>query len=197
MKFVMICLIKHLQRNVSPLQQKNYLEIICRSEISQFSDKIDLNFFKKISEILERTNKRVNFEELSLMTRKELEKAVGGICESFIDDHRFQTAIEIADLLELPKSNFVLKWWVHRWSEDNNKNFETEKYMKYVTTYNLSMEVFMSFIKKVVAELKPSVKKFNMMKFMLRNCWNESPNDLDLLEYNIISLYVKLKINED
>ena len=194
--FTMNCLMKHLQANHSIAEQEKFLDILCRSEIAQFSDKIDFLVFKRLCKILGRTNMQVNFEELSGHSKLELEKHVGRICGSLIDNHQFEAAIEIADLLNLPKSDFVFKFWLHMWEEDaNNKNFDAEKYTKYVDKYDLRMEVLISFITKVLEELEPCIKKYNMMKFLLRNNTNESNSDL--LEYEIVSLYVKLKCSDD
>lgn len=128
--------------------------------------------------------------------KKNHKEVVEKICESLIVDHQFEAAIQVADLMSLPRSDFVYKWWIHMWNcEDrNSKNFETKKYMKFVTKYHLSVDVMIKFLKNVVNELEPCVKKFNMMKFILRNSWIENAAELDALEYDIILLYVRLKI---
>jgi spatacsin len=199
--FTMKCLVKHLQINFqsSTLHQEKFLDILCRSEIAQFYDKIDFILFKKMCKILEKTNMRVNFEELCWLNSKNLSEAVAKICECLINDHQFEAAIELAELLNLPQREFVSKWWFHMWSceDKNSKNFETKKYLRYVQKYNLSMEVLINFVKKVLENLEPSVKKVNMMKFLLRNSWMETAGELDQLEYEIISLYLKLKIEND
>lgn len=199
MRFTMRCIIKHLQLNFkSILHQEKYLEALCRSEISQFSAKVDFVFLKKMCKILERTNMRVDFEMLSGKDKKVLTNAVEKICESLIDDHQFEAAIEVSDLMDLPKGDFVYKWWIHMWNcEDrNSKNFETKKYMKYVSKYHLSIDVMIKFLNTVVKDLEPCVKKFNMMKFILRNSWIENATQLDALEYEIILLYVMLKADD-
>jgi hypothetical protein len=194
--FTMRCIVKHLQSNLqSIIMQEKYLDVLCQSEISQFSCKANFTFLKKMCKILEHTNMSMNFEELCNHDKNSLTEAGAKMCESLINDHQFEAAIEVADLLSLPKSDFVFNWWIHMWSceDKNSKNFETKKYLTYVNKYNLSMEVMVKFLKVVVKDLEPCVKKFNMMKFLLRNNWAENVAELDKLEYEIILLYVKLK----
>lgn len=199
MNFTIQCVVKHLQVNFpSILQQEKYLDALCRAEISQFSGKVDFAFLKQMSKILERTNMRMDFEELCGHDKNRTD--VGQkICESLINDHQFEAAIEVADLLDLSKSDFIFKWWIHMWTckDKNSKNFETKKYLKYVNKYNLSIEVMLKFLKTVIANLDPCVKKLNMMKFLLRNSWAENVSELDKLEYEIILLYVRLKSESD
>lgn len=198
MNFVMRCIIKHLQLNFrSVLQQEKTLDALCRSEISQFVGKIDFVFMKKMCKLLEKTNMRVDFEAMSGQDRKNVIESVENICESLINNHQFEAAVEVSDLMNLPKGDFVYKWWIHMWNcEDrNSKNFETKKYLKYVTKYHLSMDVMIKFLNTVIKELENCVKKFNMMKFVLRNSWIENPLELDALEYKIICLYVQLKVD--
>lgn len=198
MNFTIRCIIKHMQLNLKSIsQQEKYLEALCRSEISHFSGKVDFTFMKKMCQILERTNMQMNLDIFCYHDKKNLRETVGKICESLIDDHQFEAAIQVADLLNLPKGDFVYKWWIHMWNcEDrNSKNFETKKYMKFVTQYHLSVDVMIKFLKTVVNELEPYVKKFNMMRFILRNSWIENPAEMDALEYEIILLYVRLKVD--
>lgn len=195
--FVMRCIVKHLQRNFKTiLQQKIYLEALCQSEISQFSDQVDFPLLKQMCNILEKTNIRIDFETLSCLEKIDLIDAVKTMCESLIENHHFEAAIELSGLLQLPKGDFVYKWWIHMWDcEDrNSKNFETKKYTKYITKYHLSIDVLITFLNTVIKDLEPCMKKLNMMKFVLRNSWIQNPAELDALEYEIIHLYVKLKI---
>lgn len=187
---------QHLQLNFpSILQQERYLEALCRSEISLFSDKVDFVFLKKICKILERTNKRVDYEQLCWLDRKKLTESVSKICESLIDDHQFEAAIELSDVMDLPKGDFVYKWWIHVWNceDKKSKNFETKKYTKLVSKYHLSIEVLIKFLNTVIKELEPCTKKLSMMTFVLRNTWIENPIELEALEYDIVVLYLKLK----
>lgn len=198
LSFIVRCVIKHLQLNFpSTLQQEKYLEALCRSEISQFSGKVDFVLMKKMCKILERTNLRVDYEMISRQDKKSLITAIGKMCESLIEDHQFEAAIEVSDLMSLPKSDFVYKWWMHMWKcEDrNSKNFETKKYMKYVTKYHLSIDVMIKFLLTVIKDLEPCVKKLHMMKFVLRNSWIENQAELDMLEYETILLYVLLMVD--
>lgn len=200
MNFIIRCLIKHEELNFqSSLQQERYLDALCRSEISQFSEKLGIPFLKRMRKILERTNMRVNFEELfgnDTTRSKPTTDAVRKVCESLINDHQFEAAIEIANLLKLPQKDFVFKFWIHMWNceDKNSKHFEAMKYMKLVKEYDLSMDILLKFIKTVIKDLEPSVKKYNMMKFLLRNSWSENATELDQLEYDTILLYIKLKV---
>lgn len=194
MSFTITCILKNLQVNFqSVLHQEQYLDVISTSGISQFSSKVDFTFLKRMCKILERTNMRIDFEDFYDLDNSQ--HNVEKICESLINDHQFEAAIEIADLLSLPKSDFVSKWWIHMWmcEDKNSRSFDSKKYMKYVTRYNISMEIMQSFVKTVIKDAEPSVKKFNMMKFLLRNNWSENTADLDQLEYDTILLYLKLK----
>lgn len=198
MNFTMRCIIKHLQVNFpSILQQEKYLDALCRSEISQFSGKVDFALMKKMCKILEHSNMRLDFEMICGHDQKNLIEAVEKICSSLIDDHQFEAAIKVADLMNLPKGDFVYKWWLHMWNcEDrNSKNFETKKYTKYVSKYQLSVDVMIKFLKTVTNDMEPCVKKFNMMKFILRNSWLENAAEMDALEYEILLLYVMLMID--
>lgn len=195
--FTMRCIIKHLQVNFpSVLLQEKYLEALCRSEISQFSDKVDFDFLKKMCKILERTNKRVDYEQLGWLDKKMLTESVATICESLIDDHQFEAAIELSDLMNLPKADFVYKWWIHVWNceDKNSKNFETKKYTKYISKYHLSIDVMNKFLNTAIRDLEPCAKKLSMMKFVLRNSWIQNPAEMDALEYEIVQLYLKLKV---
>lgn len=197
MSFTMRCIIKHLQVNFhSILQQEKYLDALCESEISHFCGKVDFAFMRTICTIIERTNMQIDFEELCTHDKKKLFETAGKMCESLIDDHQFEAAIQVADLMNLPKSDFVLKWWIHMWNcEDrHSSNFEILKYMKYVNKYHLNVDVMIKFLKTVIGELEPCVKKYNMMKFVLRNSWIEDAVERETLEYEIITLYLKLKI---
>lgn len=197
LNFIVRCIIKNLQLNFqSILLQEKYLEALCRSEISQFSGKVDFALMKRICKILERTNHRVDYEMISCQDRKSMIGSIGKMCESLIEDHQFEAAIEVSDLMSLPKADFVYKWWMHMWKcEDReNKNFETKKYMKYVTKYHLNIDVMIKFLLTVIKDLETCVKKFHMMRFVLRNSWIENQAELDMLEYETILLYVKLMV---
>ncbi|CRL01871.1 CLUMA_CG015712, isoform A [Clunio marinus] len=194
--FAMCCIIKHLQLNLkSILHQEKYLEALCRLELAQFSEKVDFVFLKKLNKILERTNIQVNFQELFEMDQKSLKGNIETICESLIESHQFEVAIEVADLLDLPKADFVFKWWIHMWSceDQNDQNFDAMKYMKYVTKFNLNVEVVIKFLKTVIVEMEDCEKKFNMMKFILRNNPEDDSQEMDALEYEIILVYLRLK----
>lgn len=191
--FSMQCLVKHLQMNFkSTQQQAKYLKALCKSKICQFNSKFDFLFLEKVRKVLENTNLQVNFEELCGNNRK---KAVEKITDALINDHRYEKAIEVADLLNLPKSSFVFKWMQRE--DENAKIFEEKRYLRYMDKYMLSIENMLDFIRSETKDLEPCAKKFNMMKFSLRNSMTESAVELDKLEYEIILLYVKLQCRDN
>lgn len=197
--FTIECIVQHLQLNLKTfsLQQK-CLEALCRSELSQFTGLVDFNFIMKVGKILERSNLRIDYELFSDLQSPAFKAASNEICENLINDHQFETAVELCNLLELPKDDFVYKWWLHLWNQEdqNSEHFETKKYMDCISKYKLSINVMIKFLKAVVENMEPCVKKYNIMKFILRNSFIVNQNDLDALEYETILLYLELKANE-
>lgn len=194
--FTIELIIKHLQLNLktSALQQ-NYLEALCRSELSQFTGLVDFNFLLKGCRILEHTNHRMNYSLLTDHQSQKFKDTFNEICELLISDRQFETAVDLCDLMELPKDEFVYKWLLHMWNQEDqsNKHFETKKYMDFVSKYNLSIGVMIKFLNAVVVDMEPCVKKYNIMKFVLRNSWIVNQAELDALEYATILLYIGLK----
>ena len=198
MEFIIRCIIKHLQMNLKTVSlQLKCLEALCRSEISQFSRSTDFSLMLKVCKILERTNLSIDYELFSNSQSKSFIDGVNKVCENLIDGHQFETAIDLCNLLNLPKDDFVYKWWLHMWNHEdkNSKHFETEKYLAYVTKYDLSMDVMIKFLNAVTDKLEPCIKKFHIMKFILRNSWIDNPIELDALEYEIILLYIQFKFD--
>lgn len=195
MGFTVDCIVKHLQANfkTTALQQK-CLEALCRSQISEFSESVDFDFMIQVCKILERTNVKINFENFM---EKDIQN-FSQICENLMDEHQFETVIELCDVIKQPKDDFIFNWFVHIWSHEDrhNKEFEAKQYLKYLEKYDISIEVMLKFLKKVVEDLEPCAKKFNVMKFIMRNSWVKNSAELDALEYEITLLYIRLKAKD-
>lgn len=189
--FIFRCLILHLQFNIRfGLQKEQYLECLHRSEVSQFVRKIDFGFLKKLSKILEQTCTRVNYEiflEGDKRSMKEIEKILGELIHA---DH-FKEAIEITELMKMPKSDFVFKLWRRMYEKEDQKqtSFDIEKYLTYVEAFELNIEIFIKFLSSIVDNMIDSIEKYKILKFILKN----SKTGSDSLEYDVIYLYVRLK----
>lgn len=197
--FAIECIIKHLQLNLkTSLLQQNYLEALCRSELSQFTGLVDFSFIIKVCKVLERTNHRIDYALFSDLQSPAFKTAFNEICENLISDHQFETAVELCNLLELPKDEFVYKWWLHMWNQEdqNSEHFDPKKYMDSISKYDLSIVVMIRFLKAIIENLEPCVKKYNIMKFVLKNSWIVNQNELDALEYDTILLYIELKADD-
>lgn len=192
--FIFRCLILHLQHNIKfGIQQEQYLECLHHSEISQFGRKVDFGFLKNLSKILEHTSTRLHFE-VFCGCEKKISKEIDRVCDELIRCDNFKAAIAIADLLRLPKSDFVFRLWRFMYENEDQKqtSFDIQKYRVYVDTYELDMEIFIHFLKTIVDGMVDSVEKYNIMRFILRN----SRADNDELEYDVIYLYVRLKCED-
>ncbi|KAL7034999.1 hypothetical protein ACKWTF_008207 [Chironomus riparius] len=190
-------LIIHLQHNIKfSVQQQEYLACVHRSDITKFDGKINFELLRNFCKILEHTSVEINYEvfcESETKVSKEIER----ICDELISNNYFEAAIEIGNLINKSKTEFVFKYWLHLRKTDNQKqtSFDIAKYMKYVKLYRLNIDIFIKFLKRVIDEMDQCIGKYNVMMFMLRNMAKADAKELNDLEYEIICLYLRLKVS--
>lgn len=201
LEFSIRCIVQHLKMNFrSIVQQEKYLDALCLSEISQFGAKVDFALVKRLCKILEHSNVILDFDIFcvpNVLEQKSFIDAMSSICEDLIDDNNFEVAIQIAELMELPKSDLLFKWWTHKWDPDDGKSVDFEKYIADQKKYLVGTDVLLEFLKSVSQTMEPSPKKLEVLKFILKNSWTMKPSEIDELEYEVICLYVKLKPQAD
>jgi hypothetical protein len=73
--------------------------------------------------------------------------------------------------------------------DQKHTSFDIEKYLSYMESFKLNMEIFIKFLSSIVDSMMDCVEKYNIMKFILKN----SKVTSDSLEYDVIYLYVRLK----
>lgn len=190
-------LIIHLQHNIKfSIQQQEYLACVHRSDIAKFDGKVNFELMRNFCKILEHTSVEMNYEvfyESETKVSKEIER----ICDELISNNYFEAAIEIGNLMNKSKTEFVFKYWLHLRKTDNQKqaSFDISKYLKYVKMYRLNIDIFIKFLKRVIDEMDQCIEKYNVMSFMLRNMSKAEPKELNELEYEIICLYIRLKVS--
>jgi len=190
-------LIIHLQHNIKfSIQQQEYLACVHRSEIAKFDGKVDFELLRNFCKILEHTSMEINYE-VFYESETKVSKEVERICDKLISNNYFEAAIEIGNLMNKSKTEFVFKYWLHLRKTDNQKqaSFDIAKYIKYVKMYRLNIDVFIKFLKRVIDEMDQCIEKYNLMIFMLRNMAKTDAKELNDLEYEIICLYLRLKIS--
>lgn len=196
--FVIRCLIIHLQSNIKfSVQQEEYLDCLHRSEVAKFEGKIDFQLMQKLCKILDYTNVKINYE-VFCEGDKSISKEIDKICDELINNNYFEAAIEIANLMNKSKTDFVWKWWLHQYKNEDQRHttFDIGKYMKYVEIYELDMDIFIKFLKLIVDEMDHCVDKYNIMIFILRNTPNKCSQELDEIEYEIHRLFLKLRVEK-
>lgn len=189
--FIFKCLILHLQYNVRlGTQQEQFLECLHKSEVSSFVRKIDFGLIKQISKIIEQTSTRVNYQAFCDGDKK-CTKEVERIVEELIHFDHFKEAGEITEVMKLSKNDFVFKIWRRMYEKEDQKqtSFDIQKYFRYVESFKLNIEIFITFLSTIVDSMIDCVEKYNIMKYILKN----SKTDSDSLEYDVIYLYIRLK----
>ncbi|XP_070496072.1 spatacsin [Chironomus tepperi] len=190
-------LIIHLQNNIKfSTQQQEYLACVHRSEIAKFDGKVNFELIRNFCKILEHTSVEMNYEVFYESDTK-VSKEIDRICDELISNNYFEAAIEIGNLMNKSKTEFIFKYWLHLRKTDNQKqtSFDIAKYMKYVKMYRLNMDLFIKFLKREIDEMDQCIEKYNLMFFMLRNTPKADPKELNELEYELICLYLRLKIS--
>ena len=119
--FCVKLLISHLKCNFPEnSNQQNLLKSLNDSEISYFTTLINFGTLSKVSKIIEFTEIALDFDALLMDERKIYES----ICERLLELKHFEKAIELADILNIPKDKITYESWIFDFERKNDITYK-------------------------------------------------------------------------
>lgn len=205
--FTVGLLVDFVAKSFDSLEHRQLLlKSLCAAGISDYTTTIDFCTIKTISKILNFTGVQLNVRALMRtpsvpdvndatennndLNEEKLRTEYQRLIEELIAEKAFKKAMELADLLNLPKDTIVYETWVHNFETDPNYCLDLcEKEMEELS---LSPLLLMNFLILVAHKLNYSdPKKYQILKKILdsikKHHLHPSENiDRDRVEYDLI-----------
>uniref|UniRef100_A0A1A9W2C1 Spatacsin_C domain-containing protein n=1 Tax=Glossina brevipalpis TaxID=37001 RepID=A0A1A9W2C1_9MUSC len=201
-------LLLHLQYNFdSAKEQKNFLNCVCRSGLSDITGQLDFCFLKDFCEILQTSTIRFNLNFIELLHEdriKEYERVLSKVLEA----KEYDVAVRLALLLQKPISDIIYNKWITalelqleaspNLSNFENFNLKFDQYEQEIITYSLPPETLVNFLLFASSRL-PEIGASRTCYLLLQKALNVIkyhhlfPNesfDRDNIEYDMIVAYL-------
>uniref|UniRef100_A0A1A9UYI2 Spatacsin_C domain-containing protein n=1 Tax=Glossina austeni TaxID=7395 RepID=A0A1A9UYI2_GLOAU len=203
-------LLLHLQHNFDSAQeQKNFLNCVCRSGLSDITGQLDFCFLKDFCEILQTSTTRFNLNFIELLQGdciNEYERVLAKVLEA----KEYDVAVRLASRLQKPISDIIYNKWINSLelqlqtspplSNFDNFILQFDHYEEEIITYSLPPETLVNFLLFATSRL-PMEEASRTRYLLLQKALNVIkrhhlfPNesfDRDNIEYDMITAYLSL-----
>lgn len=207
LEFTIGLLIDFVARSFDSLEHRQLLlKSLCAAGISDYTTTIDFCTIKTISKIINFTSVQLNVRALmrtpsvpdldtatannNHLDEEGLQTEYQRLIDALITDKQFKKAMELADLLALPKDTIVYECWVH--SFETNPDFCLTSCEEEIEELSLSPLLLMNFLILVAQKLHYSdPKKYQILKKILdsikKHHLHPSENiNRDRIEYDLV-----------
>lgn len=201
LKFIFSTIMCHLTLNFQTLfHQHLFLSCLCQSIIGYFNDKIDFIFLRNLCYVLQKTNIKLDFElfgNVQKRTSIEVQQESQRICEELVKENNFKEALDAASMFGLSKGQILYSCWFNDY-EKNHHVFHHDQYTKDLVEHKIKPDLLIKFYLHISQSLISNETKYSVSKTILETIkhYGLQSNDFfdrDVIEYDLISLYVKLK----
>lgn len=184
----------HLNHNFqSGVHQKQFLQLLCKSGLSDMYPMIDFCLLSKVFEIsLALKTHNFDFEKLLI----ENHTLYTDLFETLLSNQLFDEAIKLAGLLDLPISDIVLTQWSANLNIDDDTSLVFEQYEHEMEFLALPPEILINFLLFTAGQLQQSCKKRYLlfkkaMDIIKRHHLFPNENfDRDQIEYEMVLCYL-------
>ncbi|KAL9895866.1 spatacsin [Glossina fuscipes fuscipes] len=200
----------HLQHNFDSAQEeKNFLNCVCRSGLSDITGQLDFCFLKDFCEILQTSRTRFNLNFIELLQgdcTNEYERVLSKVLEA----KEYNVAIRLASRLQKPISDIIYNKWINSLelqlqaspplSNFDNFILQFDQHEQEIITYSLPPETLVNFLLFATSRL-PMEEASRTRYLLLQKALNVIkrhhlfPNesfDRDNIEYDMIIAYLSL-----
>ncbi|CAO1399769.1 unnamed protein product [Diamesa serratosioi] len=201
LKFIFSTIMCHLKLNFQTLfHQHLFLSCLCQSIIGYFNDKIDFIFLRNLCYILQKTKIKLNFElfgNVQKRTSFEVVEESKRICEELVKENNFNAALDAASMFGLSKGQILYSCWLNDY-EKNCYVYHNDQYTRDIVEHKIKPDLLVKFYLNISQRLETSESKYTITKRILETIkhYGLQSNDFfdrDVIEYDLILLYVKLK----
>ena len=201
LKFIFSTIMCHLKLNFQTLfHQHLFLSCLCQSIIGYFNDKIDFIFLRNLCYVLQKTNIKLDFELFGNVQKRasiEVEEESQRICEELVMENNFKEALDAASMFGLSKGQILYSCWLNDYKK-NNYVYHNDQYTKDLVEHRIKPDLLIKFYLHISQNLEANESKYSISKTILETIkhYGLQSNDFfdrDVIEYDLISLYVKLK----
>lgn len=183
--FSISLLIEYLKQSFDSMEHcQLLLDSICVSGVSNYIDFIDFRVIAAINRIICFTSVRINIDELvvirddtsipetdqgdtnlSTSTYQQTNEYMR-ICEELVAEKAFENAMEIADLLSLPKDTIVYEQWIHTF--ETQSSFDFDVYDRDIELHSLPPLILVNFLMFVADKMHYNdTKRYAVLKKIL------------------------------
>lgn len=183
--FVTTLLIECIRRGFDSIEhQQQLLDAIAASGIANHVEYIDFQTIAAINQIVRFTNVRINIDEMichqssdettsknqpnsEIIETNALQNEYNRISDELIAEKAFDSALELADLLNLSKDMIIYEQWIH--SFETHRQFDFDAYDLALDVHSISPLVLINFLLFVADKLDTDMndKKYLVFKKIL------------------------------
>lgn len=218
--FVTKLLIEFIKQGYDSMEhQQQLLETIAASGIANHVESIDFTTIAAINRIVRFTNVRININEMicgqpnetnfdilenelnaGILEKNLLQNEYNRISDELIAEKAFDSALELADLLNLSKDMIIYEQWIHSFEMDQSLNFDFDRA---IDMHSISPLVLINFLIFVADKLEfTNHKKYFVLKKILNTIKKHHlyPNEAiprDRFEYEMYNCVLKNDMSID
>lgn len=214
--FVTTLLIECIKRGFDSMEhQQQLLDTIAASGIANHVEYIDFTTIAAINQIVRFTNVQINIDEMichqsndetncteknqqnfeTFMETNALQNEYNRISDELIAEKAFDSALELADLLNLSKDMIIYEQWIHSFEMD--QQFDFDAYDRALDMHSISPLVLINFLLFVAEKLDiMNNKRYLVLKKILNAIKKHHlyPNEAiprDRIEYEMYKCVLK------
>lgn len=184
----------HLKYNFeSGVHQKQFLQLLCKSGISDMHPLIDFCLLSNVFEVsLVIENYNFDFERLLI----ENNTLYTDLLETLLSDQLFEEAIKLAGQLNLPICDIVLTQWTANFNIEDDTSLVFDQYELEMEFLALPPEILINFLLFTAGQLQQSCKKRYLlfkkaMDIIKRHHLFPNENfDRDQIEFEMVLCYL-------
>lgn len=162
-------LLLHIQHGfVSAEHRQLLLDSLCEAGIADCIDIVDLAQLRALHSSTLFTATRLDVTQFNRLrcTADNRSRYAEQIVESLIAEHEYTRAMEVADLLGLPKDNIIFESWV--WEYERRPDMDLSRAEREIDRYSLSPELVINFYVHVADRLPyEDPQKYRILKMVM------------------------------